>query len=121
RPRGSIPRRPTLGPPADLVRKAGRQVRLGARGAFARSTGVIRSAGERARDTFLGLPKTCAELAVSFRDHLGARPEIPDAAAVPGRPASSGDGRRHGPGRAATVGPARGFRPSPGRSAPDPL
>ena len=40
----------------------------------------------RARDTFLGLLKTCAKLGVSFWDYLGARLKIPDAAAVPWLP-----------------------------------
>jgi Transposase IS66 family len=50
-------------------------------------SGETRSAaGKRARDTFLGLLKTCAKLAVSFWDYLGARLKIPDAAAVPWLP-----------------------------------
>ena len=50
-------------------------------------SGETRSAaGKRARDTFLGLLKTCAKLGVSFWDYLGARLKIPDAAAVPWLP-----------------------------------
>ena len=50
-------------------------------------SGETRSeAGKRARDTFLSLLKTCAKLAVSFWDYLGARLKIPDAAAVPWLP-----------------------------------
>src|SRR3954469_4450131 len=50
-------------------------------------SGETRSAaGKRGRDTFLGLLKTCAKLAVSFWDYLGARLKIPDAAAVPWLP-----------------------------------
>ena len=46
------------------------------------SGGTRSAAGKRARDTFLGLLKTCAKLGVSFWDYLGARLKIPDAAAV---------------------------------------
>src|SRR3954451_24544389 len=50
-------------------------------------SGETRSAaGKRARDTFLSLLKTCAKLAVSFWDYLGARLKIPDAAAIPWLP-----------------------------------
>src|SRR3954469_6162802 len=50
-------------------------------------SGETRSAaGKRARDPFLSLLKTCAKLAVSFWDYLGARLKIPDAAAVPWLP-----------------------------------
>src|SRR5919202_98098 len=50
-------------------------------------SGETRSAaGKRARDTFLGLLKTCAKLVVSFWDYLGARLKVPDAAAVPWLP-----------------------------------
>src|SRR4051795_4723295 len=50
-------------------------------------SGETRSeAGKQARDTFLSLLKTCAKLAVSFWDYLGARLKIPDAAAVPWLP-----------------------------------
>ena len=48
--------------------------------------GTRSAAGKRARDTFLGLLKTCAKLGVSFWDYLGARLKIPDAAAVPWLP-----------------------------------
>src|SRR5436305_692662 len=50
------------------------------------SGGTRSAAGKRARDTFLGLLKTCAKLGVSFWDYLGARLKIPDAAAVPWLP-----------------------------------
>ncbi len=43
-------------------------------------------AGKQARDTFLGLLKTCTKLAVSFWDYLGARLKIPKAEAVPWLP-----------------------------------
>ena len=50
-------------------------------------SGETRSAaGKRARDTFLSLLKTCAKLAVSFWDYLGARLKIPDADPVPWLP-----------------------------------
>jgi hypothetical protein len=50
-------------------------------------SGETRSAaGKRARDTFLSLLKTCAKLAVSFWDYLGARLKIPGADAVPWLP-----------------------------------
>lgn len=43
-------------------------------------------AGKQARDTFLSLRLTCAKLAVSFWDYLGARLKIPDAGPVPWLP-----------------------------------
>jgi hypothetical protein len=50
-------------------------------------SGETRSAaGKQARDTFLSLLKTCAKLAVSFWDYLGARLKIPEADAVPWLP-----------------------------------
>ena len=50
-------------------------------------SGETRSAaGKRARDTFLGLLKTCAKLGVSFWDYLGARLKIPEADPVPWLP-----------------------------------
>jgi hypothetical protein len=50
-------------------------------------SGETRSAaGKQARDTFLSLLKTCAKLAVSFWDYLGARLKIPEAKAVPWLP-----------------------------------
>jgi hypothetical protein len=50
-------------------------------------SGETRSAaGKQARDTFLSLLKTCAKLAVSFWDYLGARLKIPEASAVPWLP-----------------------------------
>src|SRR3954454_12153365 len=42
--------------------------------------------GKRARDTFLGLLKTCAKLGVSFWDYLGARLKISEADPVPWLP-----------------------------------
>src|SRR4051794_7859153 len=50
------------------------------------SGGTRSAAGKQARDTFLSLLKTCAKLAVSFWDYLGARLKIPEAAAVPWLP-----------------------------------
>jgi hypothetical protein len=50
-------------------------------------SGETRSAaGKQARDTFLSLLKTCAKLALSFWDYLGARLKIPDADPVPWLP-----------------------------------
>ena len=50
-------------------------------------SGETRSAaGKQARDTFLSLLKTCAKLAVSFWDYLGARLKIPEAEEVPWLP-----------------------------------
>ena len=43
-------------------------------------------AGKQARDTFLSLLLTCAKLAISFWDYLGARLKIPDANAIPWLP-----------------------------------
>jgi hypothetical protein len=50
------------------------------------SGGTRSEAGKQARDTFLSLLKTCAKLAVSFWDYLGARLKIPEASAVPWLP-----------------------------------
>jgi hypothetical protein len=50
------------------------------------SGGTRSAAGKRARDTFLSLLKTCAKLAVSFWDYLGARLKIPEADPVPWLP-----------------------------------
>jgi hypothetical protein len=50
------------------------------------SGGTRSAAGKRARDTFLGLLKTCAKLGVSFWDYLGARLKIPEADPVPWLP-----------------------------------
>src|SRR3954449_5965352 len=50
------------------------------------SGGTRSAAGKRARDTFLGLLKTCAKLGVSFRAYLGARLKIPEADPVPWLP-----------------------------------
>jgi hypothetical protein len=50
------------------------------------SGGTWAEAGKQARDTFLLLLKTCAKLAVSFWDYLGACLKIPDASAVPWLP-----------------------------------
>ena len=50
-------------------------------------SGETRSAaGKQARDTFLSLLKTCAKLAVSFWDYLGARLKIHESKAVPWLP-----------------------------------
>jgi hypothetical protein len=60
------------------------------------SGGTRSAAGKRARDTFLGLLKTCAKLGVSFWAYLGARLKIPDP--VPWMPdlIPEGPGQRHG-------------------------
>ena len=50
------------------------------------SGGTRSEAGKQARDTFLSLLKTCAKLAVSFWDYLGARLKIPEAEPVPWLP-----------------------------------
>src|SRR3954463_8506083 len=50
------------------------------------SGGTRSAAGKRARDTFLGLPKTCAKLGGSFWAYLGARLKIPEADPVPWLP-----------------------------------
>jgi hypothetical protein len=50
------------------------------------SGGTRSAAGKRARDTFLGLLKTCAKLGVSFWAYLGARLKIPEADPVPWLP-----------------------------------
>ena len=39
--------------------------------------------GRDARDTFLGLAKTCAKIGIAFWDYLGARLTVPNAPAVP--------------------------------------
>src|SRR3954453_17502932 len=44
------------------------------------------AAGKQARDTFLSLLLTCAKLAVSFWDYLGARLKIPEAEDIPWLP-----------------------------------
>ncbi|TIR15782.1 MAG: hypothetical protein E5X33_30720 [Mesorhizobium sp.] len=46
------------------------------------SGGTVSAAGKTARDTMLGLMKTCAKLKVSFYQFLGDRFGVPDAPAV---------------------------------------
>lgn len=43
------------------------------------SGGTRSQAGKQARDTFLGLMKTCKKLGISFWDYLGHRLDVPDA------------------------------------------
>jgi hypothetical protein len=50
------------------------------------SGGTRSDQGRECRDTFLGLAKTCAKLAVSFWDYLGDRLAVPGAKAVPQLP-----------------------------------
>jgi hypothetical protein len=50
------------------------------------SGGTVSDAGKTARDTLLGLMKTCAKLNVSFYQFLGDRLGVPDAANVPPLP-----------------------------------
>jgi hypothetical protein len=50
------------------------------------SGGTRSDRGRDCRDTFLGLAKTCAKLAVSFWDYLGDRLTVPGAKAVPQLP-----------------------------------
>lgn len=47
------------------------------------SGGTVSEAGRTARDTMLGLMKTCAKLGVSFYRYLGDRFAVPDALPVP--------------------------------------
>ncbi len=47
------------------------------------SGGTHRDAGRTARDTMLGLLKTCRKLAISFWDYLGARLNVPGAPNIP--------------------------------------
>jgi hypothetical protein len=47
------------------------------------SGGTRSDRGCECRDTFLGLAKTCAKLAISFWDYLGDRLAVPGAKAVP--------------------------------------
>jgi hypothetical protein len=42
--------------------------------------------GRDRRDAFLGPAKTCAELGLSFWDHLGARLAVPGQIAIPSLP-----------------------------------
>jgi hypothetical protein len=49
------------------------------------SGGTRSNHGRECRDTFLGLAKTCAQLAISFWDYLGDRLAVPGAKAVPQR------------------------------------
>jgi hypothetical protein len=50
------------------------------------SGGTKSEAGREARDTFLGLMKTCRKLGFSFWDYLGDRLNVPDATCVPPLP-----------------------------------
>ena len=47
------------------------------------SGGTRSQAGKQARDTFIGLMKTCRKLGLSSWDYLGDRLELPDATQVP--------------------------------------
>jgi hypothetical protein len=47
------------------------------------SAGTRSDLGRDCRDALLGLMKTCAKLAIAFRDYLGARLRIPGAPNVP--------------------------------------
>ncbi len=47
------------------------------------SGGTVSAAGKTARDTMLGLLKTCAKLGTSYCRFLGDRLAVPDAPAVP--------------------------------------
>jgi hypothetical protein len=50
------------------------------------SGGTRSDRGRDCRDTFLGLAKTCAKLAISFWDYLGDRLAVPGAKAIPQLP-----------------------------------
>ncbi len=50
------------------------------------SGGTKSEAGKQARDTFLGLMKTCRKLGISFWDYLGDRLNVPAAGHVPPLP-----------------------------------
>ena len=50
------------------------------------SGGTVSEAGRTARDTMLGLLKTCAKLGVSYYHFLGARFEVPGVPAIPPLP-----------------------------------
>ncbi len=47
------------------------------------SGGTRSDLGRDARDTFLGLAKTCTKLGISFWNYLGARLDLPGAAVPP--------------------------------------
>jgi hypothetical protein len=47
------------------------------------SGGTRSDLGRDARDTFLGLAKTCTKLGISFWNYLGARLNLPGAAVPP--------------------------------------
>jgi hypothetical protein len=47
------------------------------------SGGTRSDLGRDARDTFLGLAKTCTKLGISFWNYLGARLSLPGAAVPP--------------------------------------
>jgi len=50
------------------------------------SGGTVSEAGKTARDTLLGLMKTCAKLGISFYRFLGDRFAVPGAPAIPSLP-----------------------------------
>ena len=50
------------------------------------SGGTRSDAGKQARDTFLGLIKTCRKLGISYWDYLGNRLKVPNAENVPPLP-----------------------------------
>jgi hypothetical protein len=47
------------------------------------SGGTKSETGKQARDTFIGLMKTCRKLGISYWDYLGDRLKVPGATAVP--------------------------------------
>ena len=50
------------------------------------SGGTISEAGKNARDTMLGLLKTCSKLGVSYYRFLGDRFAVPEASSIPSLP-----------------------------------
>ncbi|MCP5111907.1 MAG: transposase [bacterium] len=50
------------------------------------SGGTRSEAGKQARDTFLGLMKTCQKLGVSFWTYLGSRLDVPNSETIPALP-----------------------------------
>ncbi len=50
------------------------------------SAGTRSENGKQARDTFIGLMKTCLKLNISFWHYLGDRLQVPDAPPVPSLP-----------------------------------
>jgi hypothetical protein len=50
------------------------------------SGGTRSQSGKQARDTFIGLMKTCQKLGISYWHYLGDRLQVPDASPVPSLP-----------------------------------